>query len=48
MEWAIHLVGTRTRDPFCEGDVSMYSETRPLINSLAHGQLFLHQQARKP
>lgn len=48
LERAAALFRTGTRDPFYEGDPSIYSESKQAINSIVFGHLFLYGWARQP
>ncbi len=48
LEWATQLFRTGSRDPFYEGDVSIYSETKQTVNSISYGHLFLYQWGQVP
>jgi hypothetical protein len=47
LERAAILFRTGTRDPFYEGDPSLYTETKQTINSISFGHLFLYEWARR-
>ncbi|MBI3949167.1 MAG: hypothetical protein HY314_01745 [Acidobacteria bacterium] len=47
LERAARLFRTGSRDPWYEGDLSFYSETKQTINSITFGHIFLHVWARR-
>lgn len=47
LDWATRLFRTGSRDPWFEGDPSIYSESKQTINGIAFGHTFLYRWARR-
>ncbi|NQE05478.1 hypothetical protein C5S32_06375 [ANME-1 cluster archaeon GoMg1] len=47
LEYATRLFRTGSRDPWYEGDLLFYSESKQTVNSITLGHIFLHEWARK-
>jgi hypothetical protein len=46
LEWAARLFRTGSRDPWFEGDLNFYAESKETVNSITFGHLFLHEWAK--